>query len=182
VLLAVGPSFYRNALAYGSNLERWGVHVLLVPPAATAPDPAVMPAAAAYHAYAKYPLLALILGWAVVARRLRRWDRYEVAAVALGLFLVFAPGFGVQYTALVLPLMFAVRPAAANVYSAAAGVFVAAAYLVTLQDTFPYFSHFPVMLPQPVPWVGLVAWTALAYFVVAVIARPGTGDREPKPV
>lgn len=113
VLLTVGSSFYENALAYGSRPDKWGISFFLLPSADDV-DPAGVPAAAAYHAYAKYPVLVLLVGWAVAARRLRRWDRYEVAAVTLALFLVLAPGFGVQYTVVLLPLMFAVRPPLAN--------------------------------------------------------------------
>ena len=50
---------------------------------------------------------AAVGAWAAAARLLGRWNRYEIAAVTYAIFLVFSSGFGVQYAAIILPLLFA---------------------------------------------------------------------------
>ena len=89
---------------------------------------------------------------------LGRWNLYEVAAVTLAIFLVFTPGFGVQYTVLVLPLLFAARPRLANVYGLLAGLFLLVVYWAQWPGRWPPDSQFKGMFPWPSPLWGLAAW------------------------
>ncbi|HEX8914604.1 MAG TPA: hypothetical protein VF796_19800, partial [Humisphaera sp.] len=132
----------------------------------------------AYFAYGRWVMIGAVLAWAAAAWRLRRWDRYESAAVTAGLFLLLAPGFAVQYAALPVPLLLAARPRAAHAYAVAVGAFLAVAYYTTLRPTpadpgFPLLSYFVGAFKPPAPAFGAVAWLALAYATGAVVWGKG---------
>jgi len=103
----------------------------------------------------------------------RGWNPYELGLLTFATFLVFAPGFGVQYTIMLLPLMVAVSIGRARAYSAAAGAFLFIVYFMTLvPDQFPLYSYFrPPVLPMPGPLFGLVAWLILCDLVVRMSRR-----------
>jgi hypothetical protein len=128
-----------------------------------------------FRDYGRYLILALVAAFAVAAARLKRWDRYEVGAVTYAVFLVFAPGFGVQYTAVVVPLLVAAVPRLAAVYATAAGVFLFAAYLIFWDGNFPLGSDFRGYLPQEAAAIGVAAWGVLAYYLVRTVFRPAGG-------
>ena len=166
-LVLAGGSFARNALAYNSSAVMWGVNFfLLYKTPAGSPLP---PAARIYHDFGRYLLLALVTVWSIVARRRPRLNRYEVAGVTFAIFLVLAPGFGVQYIVILLPLLFAVRSRLAAVYGLCAGLFLLSAYVIFWDGSFPVSSLFSVALPPAVGVVGLAPWTILVYYVLSTI-------------
>lgn len=192
VLYFAGHSFYENGIAYKSNLDRWGIPYLLMLRGSGAD---------VYYNRGRQLVLVLIGLWALTARLWRpstaprpaQTDRYEVAAVTFAIFLFFASGFGVQYTVMVLPLMFAVRPRLANLYGLLAGLFLLVVYWGHWTGRWPPDSQFHGYFPWPSPLWGLAAWGALGlYLVVAVFhmrpARrqtrgfgiiPGSAERTP---
>jgi hypothetical protein len=173
-LLLVGRSFVHNALAYNSNAVMWGVNFFLL--YKTPAGSALPPAARIYHEFGRYLLVALVIAWAIVARLRPRWNRYDVAAITLALFLVFAPGFGVQYTVILLPLLFAVRNRLAALYGLCAGLFLLSAYIVFWDGGFPVSSLFSPDLPPAVGTMGLLPWGILVYYVVRTLI-PNTSRR-----
>lgn len=178
LLVLIGPRFYQNALAYNSTLDRWGVQTFLIPFAATQLGPGTLAPrhpALLYYANARYLVFALVLAWAAAGRRLRRWDRYELAAVTFALSLVLTGGFGAQYTVIVLPLLFAVRPAFALAWAAVAGLFIGAVYFVNWTGDLPAYSHFQGLFPWPTPVFGLAAWGMLAWFIARTAWRRSAG-------
>ena len=172
VLWSEAPSFVHNALAYNSSINNWGITALLLAGRlAHGLSESTSPSVEAYHAFGRYVLFALIGAWAIVARLLNRWTRYEIAAITFGIFLVFTPGFGVQYVVIIAPLLFAVRPSAAVIYSTAAGVFAGALYVMHLQrGTFPFQSALG-RYPLPESILGLFAWSILVSFLVTTLRR-----------
>ncbi|MDB5289346.1 MAG: hypothetical protein JWL69_587, partial [Phycisphaerales bacterium] len=171
ILLLAGRSFAANALAYKSRVDLWGVNYFLLQAAGGAADSGPLPAAVLfYRDFGRYLLLALVAAWSIAARLLPRWNRYEVAAVTLAIFLILAPGFGVQYTVIVLPLMFAARVRFAVIYGLCAGAFLFAAYLVFWDGGFPFSSLFNQMFPPVVGTMGLPAWGVLIAFVLVTVA------------
>ncbi|MDB5330811.1 MAG: rane protein [Phycisphaerales bacterium] len=172
VLLLAGPSFSHNALAYKSRVDLWGVNFFILQVTGTVTDGAPLPAAVLfYRDLGRYLLLGLVAAWSVAARLGRRWDRYEIAGITLALFLILAPGFGVQYTIIVLPLMFATRVRLATIYGLCAGAFLFAAYMIFWDGGFPLSSLFNQMFPPVVGAVGLPAWGMLILFVVLTVVR-----------
>ena len=103
---------------------------------------------------------------------LGRWDLYEVAAVTLAIFLIFAPGFGVQYTVMVLPLLFVIRPGWQSPTAWPRASFCWPVYFINWTGEFPLFSNYHSLFPMPSPWFGLVAWAILIAFVVVAVVRP----------
>ena len=174
VLFARGR-FLANVLQYNSVLDKWGInYFLLMGESAFAPGRRGEQVAAAYYTWARYLILGLILFWAIVARwRQPRWNRYEMAVVTFAVFLVLAPGFGVQYTVLDgLPLL-AIRPAWGAAYAWVAGLFLAAVYFVYwVRGTFPVYSHWRTLFPEPAATLGLLTWATLITIIVVSIVRP----------
>ena len=98
------------------------------------------------------------------------YDAYTISAVTLALFLFFTPGFGVQYTVMVLPLLFAVWPGMANAYGFMAGLFLAIIYWAQWPGHhWPPNSQFTGMFPRPARVYGLVAWGLLGYFALRAV-------------
>jgi len=173
------PSFVRDALSYNSGVNRWGITYFLLLGKETPDWNATAGGAAAWcHGNGRYLLFALIALWAAAARRWPRWDRYEIAAVTLALFLVFTPGFGVQYTVAVGLLMFAVRPRLATAYAAASGLFLLQVYLNRrVPNIFPPIAVFDGAVSSAEAALGSVAWGIVVYFLLATVLPRSSASR-----
>jgi glycosyl transferase family 87 len=172
-LLKVSTSFFNNALRYNSMVDRWGMnYFFLLGEETWNPSSHGAQLSTAYYAKARYIILGLIGLWAVLSRIKPRWTLYEIALVSFAIFLLFAPGFGVQYTVLVGLPLFAVRPRWGVGYSVVAGLFVTSAYYMYWKGAFPLYSHWGVLFPEPVGVLGLVTWLLLIVIVVVVLVRP----------
>lgn len=169
------PSFVHNALAYNSSVNNWGINLLLLMGQLLRGHiGASSPAVEAYHDLGRYVLFALIFLWAFLARRIGRWNRYETAAVTFAIFLVFTPGFGIQYIVMIAPLLFAIRPRLAFIYSTAAGAFAVALYVKHLiPGAFPFQSDLG-RYPLPESLLGLIAWGTLVWFMAATLLQNRT--------
>jgi len=164
------PSFYDNALAYNSMVDRWGIEFFLllardIPQISHSAGRAVF----GYYWLGRYVLFALIAAWAVAARMRQQWDRYELAAVTMALFAVFTPGFGVQYTAAAGLLMFAVRPRLAAAYALVAGAFLLKLYASRCDLSLPLTAGFNGSLTLTESLFGLPVWGLLVYFLIRVV-------------
>jgi hypothetical protein len=162
--------FFEQVINYNSQLTNWGLSFFLrrlAESAAFADAGATL--VEAYRAYGKYLMLLAIAAAALESRR-RNWDLYRTAAVAFSLFLILTPGFGVQYTVAVVPLLFAVSRPFAAAYSTAAGIYLATLYIYFSKHTFPWESFFPGPDPLGPAYLGLIAWTILLAFVVRQFA------------
>lgn len=165
ILWAVPPQFARNALAYSSNQENWGVRVLL---GAAGAWRGAQPASLFARAYGVLGRLAILGSVAWVAWSFGPSRRLSVAALtalSVALFLVLAPGFGVQYLVYAAPLLFAVSPWRGFRYACVAGLFAAAVYLSFWDGSRPYLTWFDGRYPlQTVPF-GILTWALLCGFV-----------------
>lgn len=174
--LLTEPAFARNVLAYKSQPDPWGILFFLrqIDPAGVNADGTLAPghAATVYNRWGSWIILGCVTVWGVVARRYNeRFDRYRVAAVTYALFLVLAPGFGIQYLIVLAPLLYATAPRFANLYGVLAGVFMLAAYFFYWDGLFPLSSLFDRAFPTPLALFGLMPWCVLLYFLVAVAPR-----------
>ena len=181
MLLVYGGLFYEQVVNYDSQLTNWGVSFFLLRGAET---PALAdlfaPLVRAYRAWGKYLMLGAIALAAVVGRR-RGWDAYRSAAVAVALFLILAPGFGMQYTVAAVPLLFAVSLPFGALYSLAAGAYLLTLYVRFSRGTFPWESFFPGTDPVGPALVGLVAWGVLVAFVAWQLREPRPPQHDPVP-
>jgi len=91
--------------------------------------------------------------------------------VTLSIFLFFTSGFGVQYTVMVLPLLFAVWPGMANAYGLVAdclsGSFTGALARPSLAAGFTLQRDVPVAVTAI--WVGCLGM--LGYYIAKSVAR-----------
>ena len=108
----------------------------------------------------------------LIARR-RGWNRYELVAAAQAAFLVLTPGFGVQYTVLVVPMLCALSPLLGLAYGTAAGVFIGAVYWVYRVPGWPIGSRFTGGIPESTAILGLFAWLILIVYLARQLrSRP----------
>lgn len=167
---------YRNMLAYGSNPDNWGVLAILNASAAT-PNTAALGAKAREHylTYGRYLMLFGILATSTYMR----WKRapfVQQAAVAVALFLVLAPGFGIQYLGFVTPLILAADLKIGTLWGWVSGIFAALVYWIFMtSSSVPVASVLTVWYPGPAPLIGILAWGVLIYFVWK---RPGSQKPE----
>jgi len=174
-LLAVRTQFLDNAVRYNSILDRWGInYFLLFGETGWNPAHRGEQISAAYYNKARYVILSIIAAWSLLARFKPRWTVYEITFITFAIFLVFAPGFGVQYTVLAGLPLFATRPRWATAYALLAGLFVSSAYFVNWKGTFPLYSHWGTLLPEPVAILGLLTWILLIFLALVILIRPSS--------
>jgi hypothetical protein len=175
--LGAAKAMYRNMLAYNSTPDNWGVLAFLNNAVAT---PSIAgfftPIRQWYLGSGRYAILASIVCVALISRYRHRLPMTEQAALAACLFLIFAPGFGVQYVVFPLPLLCLVDLPAAVRWGCLAGIFIAVDYWVFLTSWLPARTWITSNLPGPVPLLGILAWAVLVHFVwvhvVAALKRP----------
>jgi hypothetical protein len=168
-LFGAPESFAHNALAYASRFDLWGINLFLSGAAEDVSN--LPPAVIIYRKIGRFLIVALVLGWSILARR-NRTNRYDIAAGTFAIFLVFAPGFGVQYLVIVVPLLFAARPRLATLYGLLAGTFLLAAYAIFWDGGFPLSSLFNRTFPPILGYLGVPAWCALIYYLAKMLASP----------
>jgi len=105
-----------------------------------------------------------VLALAAYARA-RRWSSvYERVALGLALFLIITPGFGVQYTAILGPVLLAHSRRWGLRWALFSGLFLLAVYATFYQGGFPLHSQFPGAFPLSAAVVGTVPWALLVAF------------------
>jgi len=166
-LVSAGEGFYRHAIAYNSIPDNWGIGFFLN---SSEQNPRFAAAAARiapiYHTYTRYLIMgacAILGAWG----RRCRWSAYRISFLCLATFLILTPGFGVQYTVYVVPLLFAINVRRALAYSFASGFFIFSVYVNFGMRGFPWRSEFSANFPLPTSLFGLVAWMVL----IAIVAR-----------
>lgn len=162
VVLLAPAAFYRNALAYNSLANPWGLVAFLE---AARETTRFAPLADAlftrFRAHGRYLVLLVPLAFALLGRR-HRWSATRLGAITMMLFLLLTPGFSVHYLVYAVPLLFAVDLRAAAVFSAVGGACALAHYLAFWTGTLPWFSDFTVATPPLAVLLGLCTWLVLA--------------------
>ena len=170
-LVSAGSGFYAHAIAYNSNPDNWGVSFLLNA-AEQNPRFAAITAGLAqiYRSGARYLILGICVVFGFWARW-ARWNSFRLSFLCLAVFLVFAPGFGVQYTVYVVPTLFAISLPQAVLYSWLSGFFILGVYFnFALLNEYPLRSQFTTAYPPPASLLGLVAWTVLIVLLLRNLA------------
>lgn len=186
-LILVSDSFLHNVLGYRSQTVRWGIAFLVIE--AQSERPLRSEAVAFwrfYRAVAPWLIILLPLALGMVNRMRPKLDRAALCAVCFAIFLVLAPGFGVQYLVVLVPLLLAASVRFSLVYGALAGTFLLLTYICYSIDYAPrgmvtwmfteepnrqplriatemglLHSHFHGVLPRAPALIGLVAWVLL---------------------
>jgi hypothetical protein len=163
---------YENMLAYNSNQDNWGLVAFLNASYATAAfGPSARRVGEIYLPLARYLVL---LGIALVSFRgwRLRQPTYELCALAVIVFLVLTPGFGVQYTILLVPLLCAVSLGRGAIYAFLAGIFIGSVYLYFKLPGTPWQSNFWSLFPRPCALLGILAWGYLVETGVRLLGPP----------
>ncbi len=173
VLLAAGPAFQRNALAYRSNVDNWGVNLFVLQSQGTRLAVVAKRFASFYNPTGRTFILAAMLAIAVAGRLRPVWLAYDLGAICFSAFLVLTPGFGIQYIVYPVPLLFAANVRWATKYALLAGLFGLVAYVTFWTGDWPARSRFIPHYPMPIGLFGLLAWVALVRYLVEEVARLG---------
>lgn len=166
--------FLERVVRYRPRSDSWGIPILLFW-AFSAPglSAAALTAARLFTAASAWTQL---VGAGLVAAhaRARRVAALEAATAGMTAFLVLAAGFGLQYLSAVVPLLFAVRPALASLFSVVAAAMCVTAYASAVQRTWPlevFFTGAPVPAASRV--LAVAAWAVL---VVHLTWRPAPAE------
>lgn len=164
-VLQAGDAMYRNMIAYNSSGDEWGFMAFLNEAERSPAIQAIsVPLRELFLKFGRYLILGGSVLLAIACRRRLRMTMREQVAVVAGLFLFFAPGFGVQYVAFIAPLLLAVHVGAGVFWGIASGLFIGALYATYLvRDPLWYsafYAPFPGITPElgVIPWAGLGCW------------------------
>lgn len=174
-----GPALNRNVLQYNSMFEYWGINVFLkalakmaVRSQSTWLDTGAIQAINVYQRAGRVVIVLSILLVCLYART-RQLGAHVAAALSICLFLLLAPGFGVQYTIYAAPLLFLVSPAWGSAYSLVAGVYLGLVYYHFAVRYFPFTSAHHLPHPGRFAIPGMAVWIVLlAFLVLQLRARP----------
>ncbi len=164
--LFFGLPFLRNVAAYTSQLDAWGLN-----------EPVFLlerlglqlrgDSLDRLHTFIRLELVIglLIAGWWL---RARLWSVTERYALALAVFLVVTPGFGIQYLAWLGPVLLVCWPLEGALYAVLGGAYAWLAYAGWSVAGAPrwhsiYGSQVPNEALGVAVW-GLVAWVGLRLF------------------
>jgi hypothetical protein len=164
-LITTPQAIYRNVVAYNSLQMEWGIHALL---SYANQEPMLggmfQGLTHAFVELGRYLVIASIvtLSALVAFRGQRLRDPYQLGAAAWAILLVLTPGYGVQYSVAVLPLLFAVNVGRAALYGVLAGAMLFFIYGANLKFVLPLHGGV-----QYWPWpklaviFGILAWAVL---------------------
>jgi len=164
-----GPAFLRRLLRYRPISNLWGIEAFLSQGVGRL-GPFFASLDHAWSQRGEWVMFAAVLGAAWLSHRSQHGP-VRAVFLAIGTFLLLTPGFGVQYTIMVLPLFFAQRLGRAVVYGTLAGLFIGIIYVDFWDGKVPWVSLFGGPYPAPSPAFGIAAWCALLAGLVDAI-RP----------
>ena len=113
-------------------------------------------------------LVPLVLAGVNLARG-RPWSARELGACVLAAFLFLAPGYGIQYIAYPVALLFVANLNRAVIFSTTAGLYAFVLYFSLWTHTRPFYSDFRVGHPVGAVVVGHLAWLLLIPTVVELL-------------
>jgi hypothetical protein len=167
-----GRAMYHNIVAYNSLPDNWGLMALLSGGAAMEWCGSICGGVREWWlVYGRYAVVLSIVGVGILSRLRGRMTMPEQAAVGTALFLLLAPGFGVQYVVFAAPLICLVNSEAGAWWGWTSGAFLAAVYSIFIISWQPMESRLLMTFPSLIKALGLVAWAVLALFVWAQARR-----------
>lgn len=173
-LLTMPNVLERNLLKYAPPLCEWGVPFFFK--ASLTYPPLEYTAQLFLERYlwiGRWAIIAVAVTLGIDSYLHRRWNPYQLAVLVFASMLVLAPGFGVQYLVIVVPVLMAVSITRSWMYSVLGGLFLATVYITFLQKgIWPLYSSFYDPFPMPGPLFGLLAWWILAETIVHQLQHP----------
>lgn len=167
LLLAEWEGTIWHLAGYRPPFDNWGLGLLVR--LANGTVSAVL-APSAYRSARILAMCLIVIGVAlisIVAVQRRGPSPVKLYALGLAMFLLFVPGFGVQWTALIGPILVASSWGWGAAWGVVAGTFIGGVYMAfwvsAADQAFSWFDR-----PLPLPWIGIgfVAWCVLGAFAV----------------
>jgi len=171
-LLTIPRTMFKNMVSYNSVRDEWGLGAFFNYGAQSGKSaPLVAAIAKAYIPNGRFVILASVVVIAIAARLRPRWTAYELGALAWAMFLILTPGFGIQYSICIVPLLFASDVKTALVYSTLSGFFLAGIYVASLNWVLPLRADIHAPYAKVSVLFGVLAWAGLIKFVVVTFVR-----------
>ncbi|HEX2734801.1 MAG TPA: glycosyltransferase 87 family protein [Polyangiaceae bacterium] len=174
-LIAVTHAFIRNAFDYGSAFNTWGVDAWGIISQQSEPTLYVF-ALTTYQKFGKTIVLGLASLVAVLGY-VNKWSAVRVGALTMAVFMVFTPGFGVQYMVWVVALLAATDLILSLEWALVGGAFLTLAYRQFLLPAWPLRSNHGALISEPAATVGLIAWFLLARWLLVDLGKGTLGIR-----
>jgi hypothetical protein len=174
-LVILAPDAVRkNMLSYAPPVSEWGIAMILH---TLHGNPELR--RTAYEAMLSYLtagrwLILLCVGILSVKSFISRcWNGYELGAISYALLLLLAPGFGPQYTVIIVPLLLAVTIAGSWVWSITVGLYIGFAYFSRLISSgIPMETAFIPGTPTPPgAGFGFIGWMCLGLTTLLLLVR-----------
>jgi hypothetical protein len=186
-LCTVPNLFLHRVIAYGSIWGWWGFPYLIGmmggPKLHVSLTDAPTPAESAFGLMFKALIVAVVITLAWRRRAATPVGVFSTLAISWAVFLVFAPGFGVQYLVWIAPFLLVHSERWFAIYTAAASIALFIFY-TAISKGLPWNQGFYVgpTLDQWRPWL-LLPWGALIAFLVAsirgwVVTKPDLQDHQ----
>jgi hypothetical protein len=171
VMLGPWQAFQQNAILYNSFPSEWGLGLI-----ASALDGRLQSVANDFAAFTLTVGKPLILGTSLllglVQLSLRPFTRSELCVIAFSCFLVFAPGFGVQYLLYPTAFFAVIKPRGRSFqYIYLSGAFVMATYYGYWTGTRPPYSDFNHGYDRRMLLTGFLAWISLGQHLTYAVTR-----------
>lgn len=164
IAAALGGSLFRtNLFAYRSILQHWGINFFLWPFG----NKAVV----AYHLLGGKLIIGAIVTLSFLQWLWRPFSQTEVVTLAICIFLILAPGFGIQYLIYIAPFIVIASPVWASAFFVCAAVFCGTCYLYFLSSYWPLASSHSELFPLHVAVCGAVTFLLLIYFAACYSGR-----------
>jgi glycosyl transferase family 87 len=180
LLVTSHQALVKNLLSYNSLNDEWGLNAFFDYGAASGSvAPLAKALSAAYLPKGRYVVLLAVGLLSIVAFFERRWTSYELGALAWALFLILTPGFGVQYTVCIVPLLFAANVKRAMSYSTFAGMFIGIIYVSVLSWKLPLRADIQIPFQPVAVLFGVLAWAGLVRFVDVTFVKRCKGSYYP---
>jgi len=161
--------FLRNVMLYGSEVNLWGIHVVSIKLQEELPRLAEI--TLQYRQWGRGAVIWIIILYTFFARY-KCSPVLTAAAISMVLFLLAAPGWGIQYMVWCVPLLAAVSHKASVSFGLSGGLFIGCVYYSYLVDEFPLRSHHIWPTPDPCWIIGVVSWLCLAAWLIHTLCLP----------
>jgi hypothetical protein len=122
-----------------------------------------------YSLWARYLILLSVTTVSIMAHRRWRSDSFSLCALAVTIFLLLVPGFGVQYLAYLPPFLCMVNARLALFFSTLSGIFVALIYFNFLNNLLPLTSIHTGPIPLSLWPTNLAIWLTCLFVLWRIL-------------
>jgi len=174
-----GGAVLHNLLGWAGVPDLWGVFGALraIGYGASETLPGATAMIEGLASVTRYVLLGIVIAVPVHARRTGRRLDLRLPAFAMLLFLILAPGFGIQYMLYVAPFVLLMDLPGGAALACVSGAFVAATYGMFMVSWSPMTTLHTFPLPATAAALGGLTWLLLVALLVRMWRLPRLRDQ-----